>query len=268
VQPRSGAARGGGDERRAAALHRLTHRARRSRLWPGRRHARAADGERLAAHAIVTSESDGFAVSPTRLGKEVERHNLDAFLLSNPCNPTGAVVRGKELAAYVELARTRRLTLMLDEFYSHFVYDGERPGAGPLSAAAHVEDVDHDPVVLVDGLTKSFRYPGWRLGWAVGPRAMIDSLGRAASALDGGPSMPVQRAAVQVLEAGRADQETHALREVFAKKRNLMLARLAEMGSAARVRARGRSTSGPASPACLRRCPTRRSSSAAAWSAR
>lgn len=186
--------------------------------------------DRLAARAILTDESEGFAVSPERLAREAERHELQAFLLSNPCNPTGRVLRGAELAAYVELARSRGLTLILDEFYSHFVYDGNAPGAGPVSAAAFVEDVERDPVVLIDGLTKSFRYPGWRVGWAVGPRAMVDALTRAASAIDGGPSRPVQRAAVAVLEPARADQETQALRRVFAQKRNLMVERLARMG--------------------------------------
>jgi hypothetical protein len=186
--------------------------------------------DRLAAVAIPTDESEGFAVSPARLEREIERHGLEAFLLSNPCNPTGRVLRGAELAAYVDLARARGVTLILDEFYSHFVYDGERPGAGPVSAAAFVEDVERDPVILVDGLTKSFRYPGWRVGWAVGPRAMVDALTRAASAIDGGPSRPVQRAAVAVLEPARADQETRALREAFSRKRNLMVERLAGMG--------------------------------------
>ncbi len=190
----------------------------------------AAHLERISAHALLASESEGFAISPLRLAREVERHGLEAFLLSNPCNPTGRVLRDGELAAYVELARTRRLTLLLDEFYSHFVYSGDQPAAGPVSAAAHVEDVERDPVILVDGLTKSFRYPGWRLGWAVGPRRMVDALTRAASAIDGGPSMPVQRAAVEVLAPARADQETQALRQVFARKRGLMLERLERMG--------------------------------------
>ena len=185
---------------------------------------------RLSAQAVVAHETEGFGLSAARLADEVERHRLDAFLLSNPCNPTGRVVRGDELAAYVELARGRRLSLLLDEFYSHFIYDGERPGAGPVSAAAFVENVDEDPVVLVDGLTKSFRYPGWRVGWALGPRPMIDAMTRAASAIDGGPSVPVQRAAARVLEPGRADQETQALRRAFSRKRNMMLERLAELG--------------------------------------
>ena len=59
---------------------------------------------------------------------------------------------------------------------------------------------------------------------------MMDTLSRAASAIDGGPSRIVQRAALQVLEPGYADQETAALRAVFSRKRNLMVRRRKELG--------------------------------------
>jgi aspartate/methionine/tyrosine aminotransferase len=85
-------------------------------------------------------------------------------------------------------------------------------------------------VLLFDGLTKSFRYPGWRIGWALGPPEVVESLARTASALDGGPSRIAQRAAIAALEPDRADRETGALRNVFAAKRNEMLSRLQRMG--------------------------------------
>jgi aspartate/methionine/tyrosine aminotransferase len=170
-------------------------------------------------------------IPPSDLERYVVDQGLGAFVVSNPCNPTGQVVEGEDLGRYVGIARAHGCALVLDEFYSHFIYtpDG-RPGAGPVSGAAHVDDVNADPVLLIDGLTKSFRYPGWRLGWALGPPAWIETLGRAASAIDGGPSQPMQRAALAVLEPARADQETTALRTVFAAKRNLTLERLREMG--------------------------------------
>jgi aspartate/methionine/tyrosine aminotransferase len=182
---------------------------------------------------IVTAarEEDGFRIPATVFEREVVSRGLEAFVLSNPCNPTGCVVRGEELKNYLEITRACGMTLALDEFYSHFIYEADgSPGDGPVSGAAFVEDVERDPVVLIDGLTKSFRYPGWRIGWAIGPSAMIETLGRAASAIDGGPSQPMQRAALPILEPERADQETTALRRVFARKRNLMVSRLKEMG--------------------------------------
>jgi aspartate/methionine/tyrosine aminotransferase len=190
-----------------------------------------AHAPRLVPVHLPTRAEDGFVIPPAALERAVVERELGAFLLSNPCNPTGQVIQGEALGRMVDVARRHDCALVLDEFYSHFVYgpDGG-PAAGPVSAAAYVEDVDRDPVFLVDGLTKSFRYPGWRLGWVVGPAAWIDVLGRVASALDGGPSVPVQRAALEVLEPGRADQETAALRRVFARKRALVLEALAAMG--------------------------------------
>ncbi len=186
---------------------------------------------RVTPVLVRTHADERFRIAPDAFRPLVEAQRLDAYLMSNPCNPTGQVVQGEALAERVRVARAHDCTLILDEFYSHFIYTPEgRPAPGPVSAARYVEDVDRDPVLLVDGLTKCFRYPGWRLGWAVGPRDMITSLGCAASAVDGGPGQPVQRAALQVLEAARADQETRALRQVFARKRKLMVERLDEMG--------------------------------------
>jgi N-succinyldiaminopimelate aminotransferase len=80
-----------------------------------------------------------------------------------------------------------------------------------------------DPMLQVQKLD----CPG---GCFISPPAMIETLGCAASAIDGGPSQPMQRASLAILEPERADQETSALRRVFARKRNLMVNRLKEMG--------------------------------------
>ncbi len=186
---------------------------------------------RLHTVPLRARAEDGFTIPPDRFAEEVDDEDLGAFVVSNPCNPTGALLEGAELKGMVDVARDRGVTLLLDEFYSHFIYtkDG-KPGAGPVSAAEFVKDIEQDPVILIDGLTKSYRYPGWRIGWAVGPRAMVESMARTASALDGGPSRIAQRAALAALEPSQADQETTALRVGFAKKRREMVTRLKKIG--------------------------------------
>lgn len=168
----------------------------------------------------------GFKLEPEELAEMAKSESLDAVLISNPCNPTGAVLRGDGLEGWVELARSNGLTLLLDEFYSHFNYAEDKP----VSAAEFVEDFDKEPVVLVDGLTKSFRYPGWRLGWVIASRRVIDTLAAAGSFLDGGPCRPIQRAAIRALEPVQADLETSALRRVFKAKRDLTLEKLQGIG--------------------------------------
>ena len=184
--------------------------------------------DQVRTHRIDLAVEDGFRIEPAVVGRIARRHRINTLLISNPCNPTGVVIQGPELAAWVELARRSPCTLLLDEFYSHFIYAPR--GAGPVSAAAFVEDVDEDPVVIFDGLTKSFRYPGWRVGWVVAPRRIIRTMTAAGSFLDGGPSRPIQRAAIDVLEPGRADAESAAVRREFAVKQQLTLTRLREMG--------------------------------------
>ncbi len=190
---------------------------------------------RLTAVPIRGRREDGFAVSAERLCAEVAEKDLGAYVFSNPCNPTGNVVQGEELAAFVALARESGMHLFADEFYSHFVYEligpgRSRPGAGPVSTAAFVEDVERDPVLVFDGLTKSHRYPGWRVGWVLGPSHLVETMARTASSIDGGPSRVAQRAALAALAPEQADQETKALREVFSKKRDLMVQRLSRLG--------------------------------------
>lgn len=175
---------------------------------------------------IELRPENGFRIDPAELEQRVHAEGLGALLISNPCNPTGVVVRTGELDAWVGMARRRGCTLLMDEFYSHYVFDG----SGPVSAAAFVEDVNADPVVIFDGLTKCYRYPGWRVGWTVGPRDVIRALTAAGSFLDGGPSRPIQRAAVRVLEPSRADQETAAVRAAFALKQRLTIERLGSSG--------------------------------------
>lgn len=170
----------------------------------------------------------GFRIDPAELAARVDKDRLGALLISNPCNPTGVVISGPELNAWVTFARAKGTILLLDEFYSHYVY---KPGIdGPVSSASHVDDVNTDPVVIIDGLTKCFRYPGWRSGWVVGPKHIIRTITAAGSFADGGASRPVQRAAIQVLQPARADQETGAVRKVFRAKRDLTVSMLKSVG--------------------------------------
>jgi aspartate/methionine/tyrosine aminotransferase len=184
----------------------------------------------FTAIPILLEGSRGYEFSLEDLRREITGRGLSAVLLSNPNNPTGKVIRGGELEGWVATARELQCSLLLDEFYSHYVWaEGEGPEA-MVSAARYVEDVDKDPVILFDGLTKNWRYPGWRCTWIVAPRAVIDAVSSTGSFLDGGGSKPLQRSAVPLLEPGLVAQETRAIRQAFMKKKGLMKAGLEAAG--------------------------------------
>jgi len=184
----------------------------------------------FTAIPILLDPERGYAFPPDALKKEILGLGLSAVLLSNPSNPTGKVVQGAEMETWVELARGLDCALLIDEFYSHYVWTTDPRAPAPVSAAAHVKDVNKDPIVLFDGLTKNWRYPGWRVTWTVGPRPVIEALSSAGSFLDGGGSKPLQRAALPLFEPGLVRQELQAIHDAFRPKRDRMLQGLKALG--------------------------------------
>ena len=179
--------------------------------------------DRITPVCIPSKSENNYAIRSAEFEEAIKKYKLDAFLFSNPCNPNGHVIKGDELKDYVSISKEHNCALIIDEFYSHFIYENGKPANAPISSAEYIEDVNSDSVLIVDGLTKSFRYPGWRLAWVHGLKNIIENIGRAASAIDGGPSVPIQEAALQLFEPTLADKEFNTLRQVFSKKQNLTL---------------------------------------------
>ena len=91
-----------------------------------------------------------------------------AILLSTPSNPTGAVLDADTQKALAKLARDRGVLLISDEIYRAFHYDG--PAHSPA---------EFDPDVLViEGFGKTYGITGWRLGWAHGPKWLVQELAK------------------------------------------------------------------------------------------
>ncbi len=180
---------------------------------------------------ILLSREQAFRFTTEDLRREVMGRGLAALLLSNPSNPMGKVVSGDELGEWIGIARELDCSLLIDEFYAHYVWQLGAGEPGPtVSAARFVEDVDRDPVVLFDGLTKNWRYPGWRVTWTIGPKSVIEAISSAGSFLDGGGSKPLQRAAIPLLEPDHVADEVSAIHRAFLPKRTLMVERAQAMG--------------------------------------
>jgi len=179
---------------------------------------------------ILLEGERGYAFGSDDLRREILGRGLSAILMSNPCNPTGKLVEGQDLSRWVAVARELDCTLLLDEFYSHYIYRAP-PGRLPIeSAARYVEDVDRDPVVVLDGFTKNWRYPGWRVTWALAPKNAVEAFASAGSFLDGGGSKPLQRAAVPLLAEDHVVAETKAIQAAFRPKRDYLLSQLQRLG--------------------------------------
>lgn len=180
---------------------------------------------------IQLKEENQFKLSAELLQEAIQGMGLGAVLFSNPCNPTGQVIEGTELEAWVNLFREEEVLCIVDEFYSHYVYTNYDPKvARMVSTAAFVEDVNKDPVVIIDGLTKNWRYPGWRVSWTLAPKSVVDLIASAGSFLDGGANHPLQKKAIELLNPDLATQETLAIQKCFLEKKHYVMRRLREMG--------------------------------------
>lgn len=180
---------------------------------------------------ILLELSSAYQITAEKLKTEVMGRGLRALLISNPCNPTGKVISGENLKSWVEMAYDLECSMIFDEFYSHYIFS-KSPDVeeNTISAAAFVEDVNVDPVIIVDGLTKNWRYPGWRMSWTLGPRSVIETVTSAGSFLDGGANHPFQMKCATLLDIEMSKQETLAIHQHFTNKKDYVLKRLRELG--------------------------------------
>jgi aspartate/methionine/tyrosine aminotransferase len=189
--------------------------------------------KRFVPIPTTLEEESQYHIDPETIRKEISNRGLGVIVASNPRNPTGQVIHGDELAQLVKIARNRHTTLVMDEFYSAYIY-GDKPGQ-TVSVSEYVDDVDSDPVILIDGLTKNFRMPGFRVCWIVGPKSVISSMDSAGSFLEGGANHPLQVAAIPFLDPSKFRNEALSLQNHFRMKRDFVLNRLREMGFEVRV---------------------------------
>ncbi|KAI5958457.1 uncharacterized protein KGF55_005800 [Candida pseudojiufengensis] len=176
---------------------------------------------------VPLKESDNYEVHLKMIKEELTR-GVSALLTSNPRNPTGHCMKPEHLKQLQDMCREKCL-LIMDEFYSYYYYDDGCTGSS-ISSAEYVEDVDRDPVLILNGLTKAFRLPGWRVCWIVGPAEYINALSSVGSYLEGGANAPFQYAAIEFLKPLKVRSEMKALQLHFKMKRDYIIGRLSKMG--------------------------------------
>lgn len=111
--------------------------------------------KRFVPIPTALEEENNYHISTETMRKEIKGRGLGVVVASNPRNPTGQVIQGEELREFVEIARQKHATFVMDEFYSAYIYDGEE--GKTVSISEYVDDVNQDPIIVIDGMTKNFR---------------------------------------------------------------------------------------------------------------
>ena len=116
--------------------------------------------------SVILSSYDDFSLPLDRIADAIN-DRTKVILLNSPCNPTGCVYGEGELRQLAELAEKHNLLVVSDEIYRCLWYD--QPPASIVKMIPHRS-------ILLDGFSKSLALTGWRVGYATGPRQILEQM--------------------------------------------------------------------------------------------
>lgn len=172
--------------------------------------------------AVETRQEDDFRLTVAALEKKVSP-KTKALLLNFPCNPTGATLTKSDMRAIAKFVHKHDILLLADEVYSELVYS---PGSKPLSFAS-ISELKNN-LILLNGFSKSWAMTGYRLGYACGPREVIDTMMKIHQyGIMSAPTLS-QAAGVEAMERG--DDDVARMRAEYKRRRDFLVASLNDMG--------------------------------------
>jgi aspartate aminotransferase len=176
-----------------------------------------ADAEPIAVPCGIDTE---FKLTPDALRAACEEHDPRGLILCSPSNPTGATLSAEELRGLADvLADFPDVVVFFDGMYDRLCYDA--PFAADLVAVAPELA---DRAVTFNGFSKTYAMTGWRLGYAIGPSAIIAAMGRLQSQSTSNPTTFSQRGALAAFDLD--DAVIAERREVFRARRDAIVGML------------------------------------------
>ena len=168
---------------------------------------------------VPTQEEKGFAFS----AETIEPYITDKtklLIINSPNNPSGSVLSTADFQRIYHMAAKRGVRIMTDECYCRFLYDSD-----PFSIAAMPNAKEN--VVVAGSLSKTYAMTGWRIGFALAPKNLIDAMGKLQSHSTSNPTSIAQKAAIEALR-GPQDSIKVMLAE-YCKRRDYVIQRLRAM---------------------------------------
>jgi aspartate/methionine/tyrosine aminotransferase len=170
---------------------------------------------------VTLREETGFRMDLEQL-ESLVTPKTRMLIINTPQNPTGGILTEEDVAFVCELAHKHDLLVVSDEIYSQLVYGFQH--VSPLSQPGMRERT-----VLMDGLSKSYAMTGWRLGYAVAPKALAAKLDQLMINSSSCAAGFTQMAAIEALSAPESEHAVHRMVKVFEHRRNLVVDALNEI---------------------------------------
>jgi aspartate aminotransferase len=147
---------------------------------------------------VHAKEKDGVMVTARLIAKAVTPRTR-AVILNSPSNPTGAVIDRDELRAIGALARKRKFALLYDDTYARLSF-----GAAADPGLQALRDAVGERFVVLGTASKSYCMTGWRIGWILGPKPLVDACAALVSHSTQCPTTFAQVGAVEALTGPQA----------------------------------------------------------------
>jgi aspartate aminotransferase len=178
---------------------------------------------------VETDEARGFALTAAMIEAHLAPRTR-MVIVNSPSNPSGAVLDRGEFEKIFRLTSARGIYLLTDECYCKFLYDSEPYSIASMAGA-------RETVLVAGSLSKTYAMTGWRIGFALAPRAVVGALNKLQSHSTSNPASISQKAAVEALH-GPQDSVAAMLAE-YHKRRDFVIERLRAIPGVKCARPRG-----------------------------
>lgn len=144
-----------------------------------------------------------------------------AVIINSPNNPSGAMYSEQFIADIVQFCEKRDLYLIMDDIYQRLIFDGRKP----INCYNYAKNqTETSKLIVVNGVSKQYAMTGFRIGWAVANKKLIEVMTNIQSHQTSGPSALLQAAAVGALNGLQSTVES--LRITLENNRNVLIDRL------------------------------------------
>ena len=183
------------------------------------------------AHANIIS-SLGLNPLPIVVGPETNyqpnidhlkkiKKNIAGIIITSPSNPTGGILEKKALEDIVDFCRKRNIWIISDEIYHGIVFHKK------ATSILDIVDISKEKIIVINGFSKYFAMPGWRLGWSILPHNLIETFKNLGQNLFVSAPTVSQHAAIQ---AFRCLSEFKKNVLLYKSNRDFLLKELTQIG--------------------------------------
>lgn len=170
-----------------------------------------------AAPVIVTPEDGTFYHRMADIEPAVSSYTK-AIIINSPNNPSGVMYSAGFIAELVEFCERKGIYLIMDDIYHKLVFDRKLWTPGYQHTQ---KDVENSHLIVVNGVSKAYGMTGFRIGWVIAPRKLVDVMINVQSQMTSNPATVLQSAAEGALTGQQGVIEN--LRLTIENNRNVVM---------------------------------------------